>query len=374
MPTGLFVFGDKVVKERNFLPLRNLLCTLVILMFLPFIVNGDIYWSSTTNRQHGNEQNTSIVQIEPMRGSFKPICSFSSAQYHEMPISYDSDLKNILFYDSLNWALRYFTVKLVSRGDVTADNNDQLQLPTCDQFLAPIKVVSLPNALIVNDPVILGMYNEGNTNNLIVVSQYSRGTPFWFLGVFRFSLTSSSVTLLTTVTSEQPTSKSSPFGPLAYNAQENTLAVISYRSTKPYPIVRLTTFAISKNVTKTVTVPLLINWDGGRLMSSIIYHDDTQKVYGLWNIGTGPDARLIAIDPNTGDYVERLRSAELARCYLGFEPNVNLGRELLLLLCGDSHLSNLFYSQFLLSGNKLLQNPTFSLGSNVYPNKLIKVA
>lgn len=272
-----------------------------------------------------------------MSGTFKPICPFNSNQFNEMPVFYDSTSKSIVFYDRNNWVLHYFTVKLtpLSPRLVSIFDNDsnQLQLPTCDQLLVPVKTVPLPHALTANNPNILRMYNEGNTNNLLVVSEYFPRTSKWSLGVFRFSLASSSVTLLRTFPVPQPIFSSSPFGPVAYDDEKNILSIISYRrskffvfirdfcclfiflimmmnscSAKPYPVVQLTTFSITSNMTKTVNVPLLINWNGGRLMSSIVSHEATQKIYGLWNIGTERDARLIAIDPDTGDYVEKYSS------------------------------------------------------------------
>lgn len=43
----------------------------------------------------------------------------------------------------------------------------------------------------------------------------------------------------------------------------------------------------------------------GKLMTSIVWNANTRRVIGLWNIGNAPDARIISLDPKSGNYGEK---------------------------------------------------------------------
>jgi hypothetical protein len=40
-------------------------------------------------------------------------------------------------------------------------------------------------------------------------------------------------------------------------------------------------------------------------MSSIVWNANSHRVIGLWNIGTSADARIISLDPKSGNYGEK---------------------------------------------------------------------
>eukprot|EP00029_Vermamoeba_vermiformis_P005273 TRINITY_DN1780_c0_g1_i1.p1 TRINITY_DN1780_c0_g1~~TRINITY_DN1780_c0_g1_i1.p1 ORF type:complete len:338 (+),score=76.51 TRINITY_DN1780_c0_g1_i1:83-1096(+) len=331
-----------------------LLTTLFLLATSAFATT---YWtvvSSITSSQ------SNITQIDPTTGAFKTICSLSTQEYGLTPIYTDTQNNLFITYNKNTQQLIYFTI---TASPATG---------SCDQALAPVKQVALPSTITANNAVVLEIFRESSTT-ILISTQY--GSNNYQMSVYRWTLGTSQVTQLFYVDTQQSTDSPNPIGPLAFDAQNDIIYNIQYRGlgSVNFPAAVVYTLDVKNNISRVVDVPLLINWSGGRLMSSIVWNANTHRIIGLWNIGTTADARLISLDPKSGNYGEKYRSASLAYC-AEFEPYVTGQTDSVLLSCIDTTATNHYYTSFSLKQMKFNNYPQFYIGGEEYvPDYLIPI-
>jgi hypothetical protein len=330
---------------------------LLLAAFFCLAVDATSYWttiSSITSSQ------ANITEIDPATGVWKTICSLSTQEYALTPIYADKQNNLLVTYNKNTQQLIYFTIAASpSEG-------------SCDQVLAPVKQVALPSTITANNAVVLEIFRESSTS-LLVATQY--GSNNYHMSLYRWTLSSSQVTQLFYVDTQQSTSSPNPIGPLTLDAQNDIVYSIQYRGlgSANFPSVFIYTFDVKNNITRNVNVPLLINWSGGRLMSSIVWNANSHRVIGLWNIGNSADARIISLDPKSGNYGEKYRSASLAYC-ADFEPYVADLADNVLLSCMDVTATYQYYSSFSLKQMKFNNYPQFFIGGEGFaPDYLVPI-
>jgi hypothetical protein len=330
---------------------------LVTLFLLATSAFATTYWTVISSI---SSPQANITEIDPATGAWKTICSLSAQEYALTPIFTDKQNNLFITYDKSNQQLVYFTIPASPSAG------------SCDQVLAPVKQVALPSIITANNALVLEVYSESSTT-LLVATQH--GSNNYQMSVYRWTLSSSQVTQLFYVNTQESTDSSNPIGPLAHDAQNDILYNIQYRGlgSANFPSVYIFTFDVKNNISRSVQVPLLINWSGGRLMSSIVWNANSRRVIGLWNIGTSPDARIISLDAKTGNYGEKYRSASLAYC-ADFEPYIAGQTDNVVLNCQDVTLTNQYYTSFSLKQMKFNNYPQFYIGGESFrPDYLIPI-